>query len=55
MANSITMTPGTVTIELEDNRITVLWLENKPVSKKEAGEIIKGDLENILSGSEINE
>ncbi len=55
LANSITMTPGTVTIELEDNRITVLWLENKPVSKKEAGEIIKGDLENILSGSEINE
>lgn len=50
LANSITMTPGTVTIELEDNVITVLWLDKCTSDRKKAGEIIKARLEMILKG-----
>ena len=51
LANSITLTPGTVSLELQDERITVLWLREKTSNGKDidnAGELIKGKLEKKL-------
>ena len=51
LANSITLTPGTVSLELKDETITVLWLREKtsaPRDMDEAGESIKGKLERKL-------
>jgi multicomponent Na+:H+ antiporter subunit E len=48
IANSITLTPGTVSVEMNNEEITVLWLNPTTKSNEEAGKIIKGDFENIL-------
>ena len=51
LANSITLTPGTVSMELKDDEITVLWLREKtsgPQDLDNADELIKGKLENKL-------
>ena len=48
LANSITLTPGTVTLDVEDQEITVLWLDVKTKNPTLAGEIIKGKLERRL-------
>lgn len=55
LANSITMTPGTVTIEMEDDKITVLWLDKLSSDRIEAGNIIKGKFEDILKRGEAFE
>ena len=51
LANSITLTPGTLTLGLNDNRLTVLWLRPKtgaPQDLANAGDKIKGRLEKQL-------
>ncbi|MBS7526103.1 Na+/H+ antiporter subunit E [Fusibacter paucivorans] len=48
LANSITLTPGTVTLDVNDRQITVLWLDVKTKNQTLAGEIIKGKLERKL-------
>ena len=45
LANSITLTPGTVTLDKTDNHLKVLWLDVKTKDSVEAGDIIKGNLE----------
>ncbi|MBF4694138.1 Na+/H+ antiporter subunit E [Fusibacter ferrireducens] len=49
LANSITLTPGTVTIELERQTLKVLWLNAKNKNSVIAGNLIKGKLERFLS------
>jgi len=48
LANSITLTPGTVTIEKNGQDIKVLWLNKVTSDPIEAAKIINGPLENIL-------
>lgn len=48
LANSITLTPGTITLDLQDNRLTVLWLKADTPDMALAGERIKGKLERRL-------
>ncbi len=45
LANSITLTPGTVTIDKTDNNLKVLWLDVKTDDPDQAGDLIKGNLE----------
>ena len=64
LANSITLTPGTISLDLKDDTITVLWLrENKTPSPdmdpsysnpadSNPGDLIKGNLEKILIKAE---
>lgn len=48
LANSITLTPGTVTIDKSGNRLKVLWLDCVTRDSKKAGDLIKGKFEAIL-------
>lgn len=52
LANSITLTPGTLTIDvdksLEKSSLYVHWINVKTKERAEAGEIIKGDIEEWL-------
>lgn len=48
LANAITLTPGTVTIEKKGQRIKVLWLDKSTDDPIEAAVIINGPLEGIL-------
>ena len=48
LANSITITPGTVTLELDDDHVIVHWLDVKTTHSKYAGRLIKGKLEGWL-------
>ena len=51
LANSITLTPGTLTLDLSGDRLTVLWLRDKaggPADMDGAGREIKGKLERQL-------
>ena len=55
LANSITLTPGSVSLELKDDTITLLWLKGKTESHQDAekaGESIKSKLERILLRAE---
>ena len=52
LANSITMTPGTVTIEIQGGSIVVLWLEMLDLDREKARYVIKGELEEILARGE---
>jgi multicomponent Na+:H+ antiporter subunit E len=52
LANSITLTPGTVTLDKSGNKLKVLWLYRITENPVEAGSIIKKDFENILMGGE---
>lgn len=45
LANSITLTPGTVTLDKTCNQLKVLWLDVETKDKEEAGKLIKGNLE----------
>ena len=52
LANSITLTPGTLTLGLNDDRLTVLWLRDKKSAGQgleNADDQIKGKLEKQLS------
>lgn len=48
LSNSITLTPGTITVDVSEDNILVLWFDPKNVDDKIAGDIIKGSFENIL-------
>ena len=51
LVNSITLVPGSVTLDLHEDTITVLWLTKKTVSQAEidnADELLKGKLERML-------
>lgn len=48
LANSITLTPGTVTIEKNGQDLKVLWLNKTINDPVEAAKIINGSLERIL-------
>ena len=53
LANSITLTPGTISIAISQNKILVLWINPKSSNSIIAGNIIKGKLENILRKESI--
>lgn len=50
LANSITLTPGTVTLERQDRRLKVIWLDCVTRDPEEAGRMIKLNFERMLSG-----
>lgn len=48
LANAITLTPGTMTLNIDDDHLIVHWLDAKTLHSKYAGELIKGDFEALL-------
>ena len=54
LANSITLTPGTISMDLNDDKITVLWLRENTGLPPDAdpGELIKGNLERRIIRAE---
>lgn len=48
VATSITMTPGTMTLELDDDHLVVHWLDSKTTHSRYAGKLIKGGFEASL-------
>ena len=48
LAHSITLTPGTLTVDMVGPYIYVHWLEATTAHSIKAGDIIKGDLERLL-------
>lgn len=45
LANAITLTPGTVTLDLEEDHLVVHWLEATTTHSHHAGALIKGPFE----------
>jgi multicomponent Na+:H+ antiporter subunit E len=50
LANSITLTPGTVTLERTGNSLKVIWIDCTTTDPEEAGKQIKLNFERLLSG-----
>jgi multicomponent Na+:H+ antiporter subunit E len=48
LSNSITLTPGTITLFLDDDHLIVHWLDARTTHSKYAGNLIKGPYENLL-------
>ncbi len=48
LALSITLTPGTICVDLNDDHLVVNWFNSNTVHNKEAGHKIKGTIEKIL-------
>ncbi|MFP4330733.1 MAG: Na+/H+ antiporter subunit E [Alkalispirochaetaceae bacterium] len=48
VATSITMTPGTITLELDDDHLIVHWLDATTTHSRQAGKLIKGGFEASL-------
>ncbi|WP_422477700.1 Na+/H+ antiporter subunit E [Pleomorphochaeta sp. DL1XJH-081] len=48
LANSITMTPGTITLDLNDDHLTVHWFFCDTNHAKAAGEEVKGRIEKFI-------
>lgn len=48
LANSITLTPGTITLAIDDDHLIVHWLEAKTTHSRHSGELIKGTMEKLL-------
>ncbi len=51
LANSISLLSGTITVDITDDDLLVLWMEPRTTDEKEAGDIIKKNLENALKVS----
>lgn len=49
LSNSITFTPGTITLDLNDDHLTVHWFFCDTSNAKAAGESVKGRMEQHLS------
>ncbi|MFO7639163.1 MAG: Na+/H+ antiporter subunit E [bacterium] len=49
LANSITLTPGTMTVDIKDDLLYIHWIEVKTEDCEEAGRIIKGPFEKLLA------
>jgi len=54
LAHSITLTPGSISLDLKDEVITLLWLRKKsaPDDTGDAGDFLKGQLEKKLKKAE---
>ncbi len=50
LANSITLTPGTVTLERRGEHLRVIWLDCVSRDPEVAGPMIKGGFERMLGG-----
>ena len=48
LSSSITLTPGTVTLALDDDHLIVHWLDARTSHSRYAGELIKGTYEKLL-------
>jgi len=48
LANSITLTPGTLTLDLDEDHLVVHWLNAKTTHSHYAGKLIKGHFESWL-------
>jgi multicomponent Na+:H+ antiporter subunit E len=48
LANAITLTPGTVTLDLDEDHLIVHWLDAKTSHSHHAGKLIKEHFENWL-------
>jgi len=51
LANSITLVPGSVTLDLKGDKLTVLWLNKKDANLdgiEDVGDAVKGKLERML-------
>lgn len=48
LSNSITLTPGTITLDIQGHRLLVLWLNPKTMQPTMAGIHIKGKIEQKL-------
>lgn len=55
IANAITLTPGTVTIDVQENEMTVLWLNPTTKDPDEASKIVLGNFERALINKEEKE
>lgn len=52
LANSITLTPGTVTLDRNGSRLKIIWLSDYDEDLDTRGKIIKGSFESILSSGD---
>ncbi len=50
LANSITLTPGTMTLDIKGDELFIHWIDVKTTDVEEAGETIKGAFERHLGG-----
>jgi multicomponent Na+:H+ antiporter subunit E len=48
LANSITLTPGTLTLDVIDDRLYVHWIDVSTRDKEKIDEMIKGDFERAI-------
>ena len=48
LASSITLTPGTITLDLDDDHLVVHWLDARTTHSRYAGKLIKGAHEKLL-------
>ena len=48
LTSSITLTPGTVTLNLDDDHLIVHWLDARTTHSRYAGDLIKGTYEKLL-------
>lgn len=48
LANSITLTPGTITVDVSENELLVLWFNPQSTESEASENMIKGNLEAIL-------
>lgn len=48
LANSITMTPGTLTVEIKDDTLYIHWIEIRSEDPEEMARLIKGPFEFFL-------
>jgi len=49
LSNAITLTPGTITVDIEGQRLLVLWMNPTTNHPTEAAEIIKGAIERKIT------
>jgi multicomponent Na+:H+ antiporter subunit E len=55
VANAITLTPGTVTIDYDRKRFKVIWIDCVSTDPHEAGEMIKGSFERVFPAASWTE
>ncbi len=48
LANSITLTPGTITMDVRDDTLFIHWIDVTATSIEETSEVIAGDFERTL-------
>ncbi len=50
LANSITLTPGTLTVDIRDEYLYIHWIDVEVKDIEKATKIIAGDFENLIKG-----